>query len=392
MGFRFKTIGLSLIASAALLACGGGDDAVVAPVTPASTVAAGVSTTLAALGTPAAVTATNATSTAFDVVAAIGDTWRVEFDTTNLVTRVTVLQTAYGLLTTANAYTGNFTKVTSGSYTTYTLTGTGNATATGTLVVDDRTKAASGNLTVGTKASTVAGTGYATPALAKLAGTYNFAYSNRNAVNTGAGLFPEMGAGQFTISADGATVAICPGGIINAAATACTPKMPNSPSVPEAGTLALANGVVTVAGAIIGKLHVHVGDRGPVLIIDQYGANAQQIMRTGAFYAAKATTAAGTEFNGNWACNGTNGVPTATAVVTGTTAQITDQGATVATTETLFYNQAYDRNTSTTLSLPGFLSMGQNLANSMIVLTLSSSLVVAESGNGTDLAVCHRTD
>lgn len=386
MGFRFKTISLSLIASAALVACGGNDDVAVTPAAP--TVAAGVATTLAALGNPTVVAPATAGSTAYDVVAAIGDTWRFEFDTTGAYS-VTVIQTAYNLNNISKGATGTFTKVTSGSYTTYTLTGTGyvSGAVTGKLVVDDRTKAVSGNMTLDGNSSTVAGTGYANPALNKLAGTYNFAYSNRNITTTGTGLVPNMGAGQFTISADGAAVKICPGGTISADATACNPKMPNSPLVPEAGTLALANGVVTLAGAVVGKLHVHVGDRGPVLIIDQYDT---QQNRTGAFYAAKATSAAGTEFNGSWTCSDRTGAVGATAVVTGTSAKITDPGATVAATETLYYNQVYD-GTATPLSLPGFLSMGASLATSKIVLTLSSSLVVAASGTN-DLAVCHRID
>jgi len=346
---------------------------------------------LAALGNPPAVTATNTTSTAYDLVAAIGDTWRVNFDSTGNAYTVTILQSQYGLSGTSAGTSGTFTKTTSGNYTTYSL-GT-----VGTLIVDDRTKAVSGNMTIGAKASTVAGTGYAAPALNKLAGTYNFAYHTRNASDGGS---PDMGAGQFTVSPDGASIAICPGGTINAAATACTPQLPGSPSVPLAGTSAVApNGLITLTvtennvTAEFGKLHVHVGDRGPILLIDRYGRNAQNVMRTGAFYAAKAVAAAGTEFDGHWACNKTGGISGSTAVVSGTSATITDPApSNLVSTANLYYNQVYNRGTQQTLSLPGFLSIGSSLATSDIVLTLSSSLAVAQTGNGTDLSVCHRTN
>jgi hypothetical protein len=390
MSFQFKTLSLSVLAAAALVACGGGGgDAAVTPTAP-PTVAQGVTATLAALGNPPAVTATNTTSTAYDLVAAIGDTWRVNFDSNGNAYSVSIVQTQYGLTNSSTGTTGTFTKTTSGNYTTYTL-----GTA-GTLIVDDRTKAVSGNMTIGAKASTVAGTGYAAPALNKLAGTYNFAYHSRNALD---GLSPDMGAGQFTVSADGANIAICPGGTINAAATACTPQRPNSPSVPVAGTLEKASdGLIMITltengrTAEFGKLHVLVGDRGPILLIDHYGLNAENVLRTGAFYAAKAVAATGTEFNGNWSCNRTGGIPGSTAVVSGNTAQVTDPGLGVVT-ENLYYNQVYNSNTQQTLSLPGFLSIGTSLVNSDIVLVLSSSLAVAQGGlDGTDLAVCHRTN
>jgi len=392
MGFQFKTLSLSVLAAAALVACGGGGGgAAVAPTAPTAppTVAQGVTATLAALGNPPAVTAANTTSTAFDLVAAIGDTWHVNFDSTGNAYSVSIVKTQYILTNTG--MTGTFTKATSGNYTTYTLSGTA-----GTLIVDDRTKAVSGNMTIGGKASTVAGTGYAAPALNKLAGTYNFAYHTRNVSN---GQFPDMGAGQFTVSTTGANIAICPGGTINATATACTPQLPGSPSVPLAGTAAVtADGLITLTvtennvTAEFGKLHVHVGDRGPILLIDRYGLNAQNVMRTGAFYAAKAVAATGTEFNGNWSCNRTGGIQGSTAVVSGNTAQVTDPGS-ATVTENIYYNQVYNSGTQQTLSLPGFASIGTSLANSNIVLTLSSSLAVAQGGlNGTDLAVCHRTN
>lgn len=397
MRFNLKAIGFPVIATAVLVACGGGGDSVTAtPATPATptTVSSGVTSTLAALGNPSAIAGTNATSTAFDLVAAIGDTWRVNFDTTGKAYSVSIVQTQYGLSNTSAGTAGTFTSVTLGNYTTYTLSDT--AGVVGTLVVDDRTKAVSGNMTIGTKASTVAGTGYAAPALAKLAGTYNFAYNSRNASNGGS---PDMGAGQFTISADGAGIAICPGGTINAAASVCTPQLPEAPSTPVSGTLKAANGLVTVSvtennqTSEFGKLHVHVGDRGPILLIDRYGRNSGGVMRTGAFYAAKATTATGNEFDGSWACSHTGGIAGSTAVVSGKTAAVTEPAPNNSTsTENLYYNQVYNDTTSQVVSLPGFLSMGSSLANSTIVLTLSSSLTVAQSGNGTDLSVCRRTN
>lgn len=381
MNARIASFGLSCLAVAVLTACGGGssDTTAAAPATPATpaTVAAGVTTTLTALGNPAAVTAANATSTAYDLVAAIGDTWRVNFDSTGSAFAVTVLKTQYGLTNTSTGTSGTYTLATSGNYTTYTLSGTA-----GTLVVDNRTKAIAGNMTVGGKASTVAGTGYAAPALDKLAGTYNFAYATRNASD---GLSQDLGGGQFNISADGATVKLCPGGLINATATACSPQLPLAPSTPVSGTIATAGGVTTVkdlaTNVEFGTLHVHVGDRGPVLLIDRYGSN-----RTGAFYAAKATSAAGTEFDGNWTCTLPNGTVSSNPVVSGTTA--TAAGRTL----TVYYNQVYNVNTGATLTLPGFGSVGTSLANSGILLALSSSLVVVQGGNGQELEVCRRTN
>lgn len=382
MNFRMKAVGLSLIASAVLVACGGGGSG--DAVTPAAApTAAGAATTLTALGSPAAVTAANSTSTAYDVVAAIGDTWRIEFDTTGNAYRVTVVKTQYGLANTS----GTFTSTTSGNYTTYTLSG-----AAGTLVVDKRTKALAGNMTIGAKTSTVAGTGYTTPALAKLAGTYNFAYNTRNASN---GQFRDVNAGQFAISTDGASIAICVGGTINTAATACATQLPGASTTPETGTLARAtDGKVTVAvaGVEFAQLHVQVGDRGPIVLMDRYGLNQEKVMRTGAFYAAKATTLAGTEFNGTWTCNRSDGTGNGTAVISGTTGSTKGGTDTSATSVNLYYNQVYNGSTSTTLSVPGFLSIGSSLANSGLVLPLSSSLAVAASGNGTDLSVCSSTN
>jgi len=403
----FKLIGLTLVATAALLACGGGGSSNPTDAagtgstgtgstgtgtgtgTTSSTVELGVSNTLAALGNPPAVTSANATSTAFDLVATIGDTWKINFDTNGNAYTVTVLQTQFGLSNSSAGTSGTFTSTTSGNYTTYKLSG-----SVGELVVDNRTKAIAGNLTIGSKSSTVAGTGYAAPALDKSAGTYNFVTATRDVIGGGS---PDLTAGQFLISANGTSVALCPGGTINAAGTACTPVVTGYPTTPSLGTVTSTNGVIKVALTETGtsgtttsytEFRVQVGDHGPVLLGDSYGISAYGgALRTGTVYAVKAVSATGTEFNGSWACLLPNvGVGT-NAVVNGATATVTDVGASP-TTQNIYYNKI-----ATGLAIPGFLSVGSTLADSVTVLVLSSSLVVAQSGdNYMKLAVCRRQD
>lgn len=364
---------------------GGGGDPVAAPAPAPVSVAAGFDTTLTALGTPSVVTATNATSTAYDLVAAVGDTWRINFDTNGNAYGVTVVQTQYGLTDT----TGTFTSSTTGNYTTYTLSGTA-----GKLVVDNRTKAIAGNMTLGAKSSSVSGTGYAAPALDKLAGTYNFVVASHNLSN---GLSPALDAGQFTISAGGTSMAVCTGGLINAAATACTPVLANSSTTPERGIIATTtNGTIRFSIIEPGTTNtintfveasVHVGDRGPVILGDSYdNPTSGGVAQTGAVYAAKAVATAGTEFNGNWACTNSDGTTGPTVVVSGTTVTVTDPTSTPTVMNlTAFYDKI-----GTGLSLPGFLSVGTSLTNSTTVLALSSSLVVVEDAGdfANTLLVC----
>jgi hypothetical protein len=327
-------------------------------------------------------------STAYKVVADIGDTWVVTFTptTTGATTGTYLAHIEKGQFGLADA-TGTFTSSTSGNLTTYVLSG-----GVGTLYLDSRTKALAGNVTVGGRSTTVAGTGYQISDLSKLAGTYLFAYATRNQSNGGS---PDSNAGQMVIASTGTTAALCIGGSVNSNNTSCTPFETGGTTEFHAGTLATpsSNGTVIVSfdGAEWGSLQVHPSDFGSAaLIIDRYGVNGSNIMRVGTMYATKQKTLAGTEFNGNWSCS-TLGALGASAVVSGNAATVTEPDGVTVGAETLRYNDI--GGISNFVSVAGFFNIGTAAALPSArfnALPLSTSLAVT-SNNNHGISVCRKT-
>lgn len=374
-------IKLAALATAALLAgCGGSGSSSTTATTDATTTAS--TATATALGA-ASVTASNATSTAYNLVADIGDSWKVNLDSTGNVYTMTVLNSQFGLTNNSANTVGTYTSSTNGSFTTYTL---GSA---GSITVDTRTKGVSGTLTIGAKTATVAGTGYQATALSKLAGTYYFMYATRDQSNGGSN---DRGKGQMKISTDGTTATLCTNGTVNASNT-CDQLVTGV--IPELNTLtlALSNGVIVASNNSVewGRLYVHASDLGAALIIDRYGLNASNVLRVGSLYAVTVPKALeGTEGNGTWQCSRlgqkiskivVNGIS-----LTGTDLTVVNGGT---WTETLTYNQL--ATSAGFFNVNGVLNTGTSTAaaNRYNVLPLSSTFVIAENGTtGVGLLTC----
>ena len=376
-----QTMILALVAAAALSACGGGDSA--SPTGPASvdkiTAASAATATAAGL----TVIAAAADEETYDVAADIGDTWRITFNTRTGVYKINVMTTQFGL----QSQTGVAVRTVSGNLVTYTA----NAPGQFVLVIDTRTKSISGNVTLGGRAATVAGTNYAAPDLSKLAGIYSYFGSQRNAVG---GLDGEFLAGQLRIAANGATATICDGGTIDTSDN-CT-RVGNRPLSKETLTLTKNSATalidVKINGKDFGILNVKAGDRGPVLLIDRFGFNnsgAGTVRRVGNIYAVKPTRLTGNELDGNYACS-ISGKDVATLTAAGTGSTVTELVSRKVTQEVLVYNQLIT--TGQVLNFDGVVSSrvpGESANQAANLLPLSSSMFVVEGDLSTGL--CRKT-
>ena len=393
-----KAIVLALAAVAVLSACGGGGDSA------STTAAVGVSATTPPVAAPAidqvtaastavaaqanlALITASADEEAYDVVADIGDSWRVIFNTKTGAYTISVTESQFGL----RSETGVATRVVNGNFVTYTATSPGRFV----LVIDNRTKSIAGNVTLGGKSTTVAGTGYAAANLTGLAGTYTFFGAVRDASG---GTNPEITAGQVLVNATGTSVAVCDSGRFNAT-NQCVAV---GSSVPSTATLALtrtATGqlrLTTPNGSNFGILNISAGDRGPVLLLDRFGFNntgTGSVLRVGRIYAVKQSRLSGSEFDGNFSCSA-NGVEQGTVAVSGTSLTGTERSTGAVTREVLTYNQAV---------VPGATVAFDGVLNSKVVneptntganiLALSSSLVVVNGGPGKlSSFLCRRTN
>lgn len=389
-----KTMVLALVAAAVLSACGGGGDgasttasAGVSVVTPPVTVPAIDQVTAASTAVASqaglAIIAAGADEETFDVAADIGDTWRITFNTRTGAYTIRVLSTQFSL----QSQTGVAVRTVSGNLVTYTA----NAPGRFVLVIDTRTKTISGNVTLGGRSTTVAGTGYSAPDLSKLAGIYSYFGSQRNALD---GLNSQFLAGQLRIAANGATAVICDGGTIDASDN-CT-RVGTSPLSKE--TLTLTKNPVTqlidvkINGNNFGVLNVKAGDRGPVLVVDRFGFNLSgtgTVLTVGGIYAVKPSRLVGTELNGTYACS-IRGVEVANFTAAGTNATITERATGRVTQEVVAYNQLAV--TGQILPFDGVLTSrvpGEAISEAANILPLSSSLVVVEGDRSTGL--CRKT-
>ena len=380
-----QTMILALVAAAVLSACGGGDSA--SPTGPADSGGSVDKITAASTATATAagltVIAAAADEETYDVAADIGDTWRITLNSRTGVYKINVLATQFGL----QSQTGVAVRTVSGNLVTYTA----NAPGQFVLVIDTRTKSISGNVTLGGRAATVAGTNYAAPDLSKLAGIYSYFGSQRNAID---GLNGEFLAGQLRIAANGATATICDGGTIDTSDN-CT-RVGNQALSKETVTLTKnsATALIDVKsnGKDFGILNVKAGDRGPVLLIDRFGLNnsgAGTVLRVGNIYAVKPTRLTGNELDGNYVCS-VSGKDVATLTAAGTGTTITELAPRRVTQEILVYNQLTAE--GQILNFEGVVSSrvpGESVNEAANLLPLSSSLFVVDGDRSTGL--CRKT-
>lgn len=379
---------------AALAACGGGDggaDAGTGTPTPGNSTSAPtqdtVSQSSAALVAQTGATAvpgTTSTAQAFDLTADIGDTWRLILNQNGSFT-IKVLSTQYNL----TDISGTYTQSISGNFTTYSGSG---STGSFSLRLDTRTRTIVGQVVLGTRSSSVAGTGYSVPAnTGTLAGDYFFLGATRNAVDGGSS---SIVAGTFRLSANGTDITLCDSGLINNLGTCDTP---NGSSI-KATQVALklvpnaADGLMHVQqnGTDFGILSFQAGDRGPVLTIDRFGNNqaTPPVLRTGAIYAGKQQILVQTVANGIWFCQD-RGVQIGSIAIDGGRAQTADANGQNQTIETIYYN---DINTGNSMvSVDGVATLvvsNQPVETGVLFLPLSSSLSIVERDAQRSVAVC----
>ena len=371
---------LSLIAAAALVACGGGSsaDAPAAPVAPAADVATLASATASSIGATV-IAGASADEEVYNLAADVGDSWQLVLNNKTNTFVIKVLKSQFGFTSTAAAA---FTRSTTGSFTI--ITGTGLS-----VQIDGRTKTVGGNVTVGGRATTVAGSGYVVGDVSKLAGTYFFAGVARNVSN---GPNPGSAAGSFIVAPNGLDITVCDGGIVVNGACA---------------NVAGGSGVRTVAlkvakdtGGLLrimqgtndfGVLNVSVGDRGPVLVIDRFGPSddPSPVLRTGIFFASKSAKLTGHEFDGNWTCDSRGG-NTRILDVSGTSYSVA--GGSTPKQGTLMYNKVTN-DADVAVDLDGAViaqNNSESLNQASLILPLSSSLaVVLESQDGV-MDVCRK--
>ena len=272
---------LALVASAALVACGGGSTSTATPAAtvnlpPVDAVVAASDAIVTSIG--ATLIAGAADEEVYNVTADIGDSWQLVFNnkTNTYVTKV--LNSQFGLSQSASAA---FTKTTVG-----TITSIKDAGGTALSVqIDTRTRTLSGKVTLGAKTATVAGSGYAVADTGKLAGTYFYGGATRDL--SGANRNAELGS--FTLAANG-DVVLCEGGIFTG--NSCV-KPVDSTSLPAKALKVTrdSSGLLRVrdaSNADFGALHVSSGDRGAVLVLDRFGRGPSGAIRTGVIFASKA--------------------------------------------------------------------------------------------------------
>ena len=384
---------LALVASAALVACGGGSTSTATPAAPAATVnLPPVDAVVAA--SDAIVTSIGATLIAgaadeevYNVTADIGDSWQLVFNnkTNTYVTKV--LNSQFGLSQSASAA---FTKTTVG-----TITSIKDAGGTALSVqIDTRTRTLSGKVTLGAKTATVAGSGYAVADTGKLAGTYFYGGATRDL--SGANRNAELGS--FTLAANG-DVVLCEGGIFTG--NSCV-KPVDSTSLPAKALKVTrdSSGLLRVrdaSNADFGALHVSSGDRGAVLVLDRFGRGPSGAIRTGVIFASKANVKlAGAEFNGTWLCS-VGGKDVVQVVATDSTLSLTDLELNKSPSAgTLSYNKVVTGMGSASareIPLDGLISAknnGEAVGESVVILPLSSSLAIVVEPNDNIVDVCRK--
>ena len=376
---------LSLVAAAALVACGGGGSSGGTATTAAATTS-GTGTGTAPASAADAVTTNSATIAAaigattiagassdeevYNLAADVGDSWQLVLNNKTNTYVVKVLVSQFNLSTTTAA---PFTKTTAGTITTV-KDASGSALS---VQIDTRTKTAAGNVKVGTKTSTVSGSGYTIADVGKLAGNYFFAGSVRNTLN---GQFRDTPLGGFIIAANGTDITVCDGSIaVNGACVAVSSSSPPikskalKVSKDAAGLLRIMDGTKD-----FGILHVGAGDRGPILVLDRFGLSDEtpSVLRTGVFYGAKSAKLAGTEFDGNWTCSN-GGADLAALVVSGTSYTVNARNT--ASQGTLQYNKVYVGASKSVSDLNGVLiaqNNAESLSDASLVLPLSNSLAI----------------
>jgi hypothetical protein len=369
---------------AILAACGGGggssDTTQVPPVDLITAASTAVATSIGAT----LIAGASSDEELYNITADIGDSWQLVLNNKLGTYVIKVLNTQYDLVSSVPAV---FTKTPVGTLTTV-------KSATGTALsvqIDTRTKTLVGNVTLGSKTATVSGSGYAVADTTKLAGNYFFLGATRNVLN---GQFRDHPAGSFIVSANGTDITVCDEAIVVNGACAAIPGVGSQTinskllkvSKDSAGLLRLKDGTKD-----FGVLHVSAGDRGPVLILDRFGYNDENVLRAGVIFAGKTGKLAGTEFNGNATCS-VGGSDTVDVVVTGNSYTFKELGTTNNGSGTLQYNKAYS-DSGVLFDLNNVVSVqdkNETLSQSRLLLPLSSSLaVIAENDGG--LAVCRRT-
>lgn len=384
---------LALVASAALVACGGGSSgtATLAPpvatinLPPVDAVVAASDAIVTSIG--AALIAGAADEEVYNVTADIGDSWQLVFNnkTNTYVTKV--LNSQFGLTQSASAA---FTKTTVG-----TITSIKDAGGTALSVqIDTRTRTLSGKVTLGTKTATVAGSGYAVTDTSKLAGTYFYGGATRDL--SGANRNAELGS--FTLAANG-DVVLCEGGIF--VVNSCV-KPVDSTSLPTKALKVTRDslGLLRVrdaSNADFGALHVSSGDRGAVLVLDRFGKGPSGAIRTGVIFASKANVKlSGAEFNGTWLCS-VGGKDVVQVVATDGTLSLTDlEQNKPANAGTLSYNKVVTGVGSASareIPLDGVISAKNNseaVGESVVILPLSSSLAIVVEPVDSIVDVCRK--
>ncbi len=381
----FASTVFTVIASAALLACGGGGSAVMPEVTPADPITTASNNVASNIGAKL-IAGASSDEEIYNLAADIGDTWQLILNNKTNTYVIKVLSTQFGLSSTTAAA---FTKTTVGTISTI------SSTANGVLNVqlDTRTKTVSGNATVGAKKATVAGTGYTVASTTLLAGNYFFTGATRNALD---GLFPDNPSGSLIVAANGTDITVCDRGIVVNGACAPVPGSGSQVITPRLLKVSKdsATGLLTVKDGVkdFGVLHVSAGDRGPVLLIDRFGLNDANVLRTGVIFAGKIAKLAGTEFNGNFNCS-RNGIDSSNVVVTGTTySGIELQNNNRIFSGTLQFNKIVSGNRLQTIDIDGAAiakNSDETLAQSSLVLPLSSSLALVSDFDGS-LNICRR--
>ncbi|MDP1892244.1 MAG: Ig-like domain-containing protein [Gemmatimonadaceae bacterium] len=322
----------------------------------------------------------------YDLMASIGDSWRISLAKTGSAFTLQVLSTQYGL---TNA-SGTFTKATStdGVVTTYTSTTAG---ATFQLDVDARTQSVAGGVTLSTRTSAVAGTGYKSGALSALAGDYTYA-----SFTTGtAGAATTMGS--LRISAAG-VLTICTAGFVADATTCSLFAGGQAAALSGFTTSVLSNGLIHKSrnGNDFGDLTVQAGDRGVVLMIDRYGPDPVQpaLQSRGMGIGVPQTALAGTEANGTWECFA-DGTRVRRAVVNGTQITTSAINGSDASSETLQYNRVAT-GLNTTVTVNGVMNSryavpGDQTTNAYVIPASAASLIVGGQGFPPGLAfICSR--
>ncbi|PUE06701.1 hypothetical protein B9Z51_12170 [Limnohabitans sp. T6-5] len=355
---------LSLMAIAALSACGGGSSST-PDQTNNNTDSADTQVSAAATSNASAMGAELMASGVYDLMADIGDTWRVTLNTNNNTFTLKVVSTAYGLRDLQGTISAG---TATGSRTSYTLQ-TGGSDI-GKLTTDSSTQSVSGNLKIGNKEASVSGTAYKATALSKLAGTYNFMMASRDAVSGGS---LDFGVGQIRIAADGTRASLCRSGQF--VSDICTSV---GGSTPQEASVALSldsNGLITFAN--FGKATVIASNLGKALTLDMNRTNEEGYLRTGVWYLSEVKSLSESAINGNWTCN-LGGQSSNTLAITGTS--VTGAGLGNVTTGKVKYNNI-NHTDNTWFPWAGFAAGGATtdpVSDYSLVLPLSATLVVME--------------